>query len=239
MNWYIVITDDMRSMGLKGNDLMVYAVIAGFSQNDQGCFYGTQHYLAELCGINERTARNVLAKLEADKVIEKSEYYENGIRRCSYKAIKGVPEKNSGVPENFSETPEKNSGTHILNQDKEDKCINKYNTHTLSLITEYGCSEQSIDDWLAARKQRRAPEVNQSVINCLLREAGAANIPVSRAVEVAAEYGWQNFTAKWYLERVATTTSAPARRRGPRSVYERNLEQMRRGGLIDDKGKLI
>jgi hypothetical protein len=114
---------------------------------------------------------------------------------------------------------------------------NKYNNKYIHTLLEIGCDEQSIDDWLAARKQRRAPEVNQSVINCLLREAGAANIPVSKAVEVAAEYGWQNFTAKWYLERVRP--DEPKKKSGPRSVYERNLAEMRRGGLIDDNGNLV
>ena len=164
-----------------------------------------------------------------DGNLNKTCFYEVDGEGLKMRPIESQNETHKGLKMRPSQEP---------NQDKEEKCINnKYNNKYIHTLLEIGCDEQSIDDWLAARKQRRAPEVNQSVINCLLREAGAANIPVSKAVEVAAEYGWQNFTAKWYLERVRP--DEPKKKSGPRSVYERNLEQMRRGGLIDDNGNLV
>lgn len=240
MTWHFTITSDMREkLGLTGNELLIYAVIAGYSANGQGCYYGNQDYLSELTGTTRRTVNKVLQDLVDRGLIVKVGQWSNKDNRTCHYEVAGMCEKNSHICEkNLHTMGEKSSHTQEPNQDKEQKYINnKYNNKYIHTLLEIGCDEQSIDDWLAARKQRRAPEVNQSVINCLLREAGAANIPVSKAVEVAAEYGWQNFTAKWYLERVRP--DEPKKKSGPRSVYERNLEQMRRGGLIDDNGNLV
>lgn len=229
-----------ETLGLQGNALLVYAVIAGYSANGQGCYYGNLEYLCQLTGCSRRTAIRTLQELVDLKLVKKVGQWDgNDNRTCHYEVDKSM---------GANSTPIRVPDSHPMgdtvapsqepNQDKEEKCINnKYNNKYIHTLLEIGCDEQSIDDWLAARKQRRAPEVNQSVINYLLREAGAANIPVSKAVEVAAEYGWQNFTAKWYLERVRP--DEPKKKSGPRSVYERNLEQMRRGGLIDDNGNLV
>ena len=228
-----------ETLGLQGNALLVYAVIAGYSANGQGCYYGNLEYLCQLTGCSRATVCRTLKDLVEQKFIKKVNQWDKNTNKTCFYEVDGEGLKMRPI-ESQNETHEglKMRPSQEPNQDKEGKCINnKYNNKYIHTLLEIGCDEQSIDDWLAARKQRRAPEVNQSVINCLLREAGAANIPVSKAVEVAAEYGWQNFTAKWYLERVRP--DEPKKKSGPRSVYERNLEQMRRGGLIDDNGNLI
>lgn len=229
-----------ETLGLQGNALLVYAVIAGYSANGQGCYYGNLEYLCQLTGCSRRTVIRTLQELVDLKLVKKVGQWDgNDNRTCHYEVEKSMGANSTPIRvPNSHPMGDTVAPSQLPNQDKEEKCINnKYNNKYIHTLLEIGCDEQSIDDWLAARKQRRAPEVNQSVINCLLREADAANIPVSKAVEVAAEYGWQNFTAKWYLERVRP--DEPKKKSGPRSVYERNLEQMRRGGLIDDNGNLV
>ena len=61
--WTIVITEEMRAAGLAGNDLLVYAAINGYSQGEQGCFYGSRKYLCELTGVAERTLKDCLKRL--------------------------------------------------------------------------------------------------------------------------------------------------------------------------------
>ena len=84
MGWYMVITEEMRALGLKGNDLLVYAVIFGYSQAGEGCYYGSLSHLGEVCGIARRTAIDCLNRLCKDGFIDKHDHISNGVRRVSY-----------------------------------------------------------------------------------------------------------------------------------------------------------
>lgn len=92
MGWHIVVTEEMRALGLSGNDLMVYALINGFSQNGQGCYYGSLPYICETCGISRRTAIYILNDLVENKFLSKTEVIQNGVKRVLYKVCTGSAE---------------------------------------------------------------------------------------------------------------------------------------------------
>ena len=75
MGWYITIQQEMRDvLGLKGNELLVFAFINGYSQDGQGCYYGSLAHLQEVCGIASRqTAIAVLKSLCEKGYIIKTE----------------------------------------------------------------------------------------------------------------------------------------------------------------------
>lgn len=86
-NNFITIQGWMRNqLNLKGYELLVYALIYGFSQDGNSKFSGTRRYIAEWCGCSMRTVDNTLASLLAKKLIVKHEKYVNGIRMCDYTA---------------------------------------------------------------------------------------------------------------------------------------------------------
>ena len=61
---YIHIEGWMREeLDLKGNELLVYALIHGFSQEAQGCFFGSLNYVSKACGCSPRTAVDTLKNL--------------------------------------------------------------------------------------------------------------------------------------------------------------------------------
>ena len=98
---YIVILPWMREeLDLKGNELLVYALIHGFSQEAQGCFFGSLNYICKACGCTIPTTIEVLKKLQKRGLIHKREISENNVKMCQYTAIKGgtkeilVPLKN-------------------------------------------------------------------------------------------------------------------------------------------------
>ena len=82
MGWYITIQQEMRDhLGLKGNELIVFAFINGYSQEGQGCYYGSLAYLQEVCGIASRqTAITTLKSLEQKGYISKTETVSNGVK---------------------------------------------------------------------------------------------------------------------------------------------------------------
>ncbi|MBR2698794.1 MAG: helix-turn-helix domain-containing protein [Clostridia bacterium] len=103
MGWYFTITEDMRALGLAGNALVVYAVIHGFSQDGDGCYYGTQARLCEICGVKERALRGILADLVDDGLLLREPVVVDGQARVSYR----VPAKNAAPGKNCR-TPGKN-----------------------------------------------------------------------------------------------------------------------------------
>lgn len=106
MGWYITIQQEMRDdLGLKGNELIVFAFLNGYSQEGQGCYYGSLAYLQRVCGIASRqTAIDVLKSLMAKGYISKTENQFNGIKVVSYsvcpKIGQDVQKMDIGCPEN-------------------------------------------------------------------------------------------------------------------------------------------
>mgnify|MGYP003290235723 CR=1 FL=1 len=87
---YIHIEGWMREeLDLKGNELLVYALIHGFSQEEQGCFFGSLDYISRMCGCTRPTAIETLKKLRERGLIHKREIVENNVKMCQYTALQG------------------------------------------------------------------------------------------------------------------------------------------------------
>ena len=85
---FITIQGWMRTeLKLTGNDLLVYAIIYGFSQDNENEFTGSVQYLADWCGASKQGIRKNLKNLLDKGYIEKSEYEKNGIKFCKYKCV--------------------------------------------------------------------------------------------------------------------------------------------------------
>ena len=74
----------LNELGLKGNSLIIYATIYGFSQTNDCEFTGSANYLAEWCGCSRQTVMTTLNKLVADDLIIKREEFRNNVKFCSY-----------------------------------------------------------------------------------------------------------------------------------------------------------
>lgn len=77
----------VTELGLKGNDLLVYAIIYGFSQLPGQCFEGSRQYLADWTGCSKRGIAKNLQNLVDKSLIVKEDYYVNNIKFCRYKAL--------------------------------------------------------------------------------------------------------------------------------------------------------
>ena len=95
---YITIQGWMiKELELKGNELLVYAVIYGFSQNEENKFRGSRRYLAEWCNSTIRGIDKVLNKLIEKGLIIKFDEIKNGIKFCEYRCANGGREQSSPV----------------------------------------------------------------------------------------------------------------------------------------------
>ena len=88
---YVVITGDMiTDLGLKGNELLVYALINGFCQDEESQFYGSLAYLMEFTSLSKQGVINTLNSLVEKGLIEKTQSEVNGVKFNSYRTIGGM-----------------------------------------------------------------------------------------------------------------------------------------------------
>ena len=86
---YIVIQSFMvEELHLKGNELIVYAAIYGFTQDGEHWFFGTKGYLAEWCGATKATVGNCLKSLVEKGYIERREFADRGNVSVEYRATR-------------------------------------------------------------------------------------------------------------------------------------------------------
>ncbi|MBR3803239.1 MAG: helix-turn-helix domain-containing protein [Clostridia bacterium] len=100
--YYVVHGWMITQLNLKGNPLIIYAIIFGFSQDGQSEFSGSLSYLRALAGgINEDTVRKAIKELEDKGYIKQSRILKNGIKcyKANFEGVEklgGSPRKNRG-----------------------------------------------------------------------------------------------------------------------------------------------
>ena len=69
---YLVIQSFMiKELGLKGNELLIYAIIYGFSQAEGTTFNGSLQYLADWTNSSRQTVISILKTLKEKGLIER------------------------------------------------------------------------------------------------------------------------------------------------------------------------
>ena len=82
---YVTIYGWMRKdLNLKGNALIVYAIIYGFSKTDEGRFKGGLKYLCDWCGASKQGVIKNIKKLIEKGLICKEEKCSNGVNSVEY-----------------------------------------------------------------------------------------------------------------------------------------------------------
>lgn len=117
---YVTIQGFMRTkLGLSGNDLIVYAIIYGFSQGNQGKFTGSLQYLADWCGATRRGIQKNLKTLVDRGLVIKDEVDKNGITFYEYHVSEFVGGELSSrgyelsSPNNININKENNISTNV------------------------------------------------------------------------------------------------------------------------------
>lgn len=106
---YILIQGWMvTELKLKGNELLIYAIIYGFSQAENQVFSGSLQYLVDWTNTTKKSVMNCLQSLEKKELIGKNEKFINGVKFCEY-----YGKKFTGVVKNFHWGGEKSSPNNI------------------------------------------------------------------------------------------------------------------------------
>lgn len=82
---FIVIQGFMiNRLHLKGNELLVYAIIYGFAQTPNTYFTGSRRYLASWLNVSIKTVQSILNTLVDKKLICRHKKTINKVCHCNY-----------------------------------------------------------------------------------------------------------------------------------------------------------
>ena len=140
-NYYQVSGWMLNELQLKGNELLIYAIIYGFTQSNN-CYSGGLSYLEEFTGATKPTVIQVIKNLVAKKLLEKeSVKTEKGI--CNiYQAVKNfdlVKNFNQGGKETLPDEVKNfnQGGKETLPNNNTYNNINTNNTHNNNCVPAY------------------------------------------------------------------------------------------------------
>ena len=213
----------LNELGLKGNSLIIYATIYGFSQTNDCEFTGSANYLAEWCGCSRQTVMTTLNKLVADNLIIKTEEFKNNVKFCSYGVnLTGCQNSLQGDVKKFDRGMAKNltggcqnslhNNIDINNRNKNiENNIDKKNSKKKSKIDtkiefiEKKCLEYDLEDEvieLLSRFFRNLLENHKMVtddkVNSILTKLAKVNTKTQiNAIKLSLDNGYMNIDPEW------------------------------------------
>ena len=107
----------VTELGLKGNSLLIYAIIYGFSQEEGQQFTGSLQYLADWTNSTKRGVLKNLQELVNAGLIEKENAFINGVKFCAYRRTEftgGGEQSSPGYGTEFTGGMEQSSPNNLL-----------------------------------------------------------------------------------------------------------------------------
>lgn len=205
---YITIQGFMLTdLHLKGNELLIYACIYGFSQAENQVFNGSLQYLADWTNSTKQGVIKCLKSLEEKGFIVKKENYINGVKFCEYYTTKfnRVCNKvDGGIKQSLTGGIKQSLHNNIVSDNpidnKEERKKGKKATSFDSLIEQYAKGDEEVKEllgeWLKVRKAKRAAmtdkaiELNLQKLDNLAAESGLTVVDYLKEVICR---GWQAF----------------------------------------------
>lgn len=107
---YITIQGFMvQDLNLKGNELLLYALIYGFSQATENEFTGSIAYMIKWLNCSKNTVIKTLKSLVESNLIIKTEKEQNGVKFCTYSCTSRGGAKIAPPVQNEQDTDAENS----------------------------------------------------------------------------------------------------------------------------------
>ena len=199
----------LTDLKLKGNELLIYACIYGFSQAENQVFNGSLQYLADWTNSTKQGVIKCLKSLEEKEFIVKKENYINGVKFCEYYATKfntSVNNVDGGIKQSLTGGSKQSLPNNIGLDTDNNKTVNKKKGSKPaaasfdSLIDKYSKEDLEVKallgDWLKVRKAKRAAmtdraiELNLQKLDSLAIES---NLTVADYLKEVICRGWQAF----------------------------------------------
>ena len=260
---YIVIQDWMISdLQLKGNELLTYALIYGFSQDGESEFKGSLKYISKFLGVSKSTAQRNLENLVNRGVIEKRVEEISGVKfnryiahekaeppivktstGCSQNGYGGVVKTSTGCSQNGYGGVVK-MGTNNTNNNTNNNASN--NTKDKSVPARYFDDEELNNkflEFLSMRKKIRKPvrtDRGMQTLIAKLRFLSKDDVEMmKRIIDQSLDNEWQGlFSLNGKGGNIDSRLYDKVREWAKKKEQEEREEQKEQegGGMYDDFG---
>lgn len=221
-NNFIAIQGWMRTkLNLKGNGILVYALIYGFSQDGESRFRGSRKYIADWCGCSLDTVDRTLNSLIGKGLIAKYPHIDdNGNRLVDYAAIltaisstpaqipeqaptparTQAPAQDPGVdtpdttPERF-QNPAPEPELQLTPQPKKTRKAKSFDD-IIDAYTDDPTTKELLGEWLQNRKATRGAMTDNAIkrnIDTLDQCAADSRMTVNAYLAEVIRRGWKAF----------------------------------------------
>lgn len=143
-NYFCIQAWMVTKLGLRGAERDVYAIIYGYSQDEDSDFHGSLAYLSQMTGYSRNAICTALKNLTDAGLLLKQEKVINNVKFCKYRTsgLYGCQTGCTDMHENHSETvqvaltnnKENNLGKNNKKDNKEDICRKPGNLLGLSSV---------------------------------------------------------------------------------------------------------
>lgn len=170
---YVVVQGWMLSeLKLKGNELMIYAVIYGFSQAQNQTFSGSLQYLADWTNSTKQGVMKCLKSLEAKGLIVKKDTYINKVKFCEYYATKfnrGANNVDGGMQQSLTGGMQQSSTNNLELHNLDDNLVNNLKDKTDKIDKKDKIGE-SIDSTIVENENFKNDKERLDIHNKLIAE---------------------------------------------------------------------
>lgn len=159
----------VNELELKGNELLVYAIIYGFSQAENQVFNGSLKYLADWTNSTKQGVIRCLKSLTEKGFIKKEDEYINGVKFCKYYAT------------------ELNTLLNKVAQGMQQSLIGGGKQSLPNIIDKDNANDNSIINYRGAASRFQPPTVEEVRAYCIERKN---SVDANRFVDFYTANGW-------------------------------------------------
>lgn len=205
-NNFIAIQGWMRTkLNLKGNELLIYALIYGFSQDGNSRFKGSRKYIAEWCGCSLDTVDRSLGSLiNKGLLVKYSHTDDHGNRLIDYVATQPTSAAAQAPAQDpwastTNSTPEQSQPPVVEPEPKPQPKKTRKAKSFDAIIDNYTNDPKTKDllgAWLQNRKAKRAAMTDRAIqgnIDKLDRRAQESHMSINDYLDEVVCRGWSGF----------------------------------------------
>lgn len=252
---YITILSPMVSkLHLSGNNLIIFALIYGFSKGGENKFNGSIDYISKWTNLSKPTVIATLKMLTECGFLTKTETILNGVKFCSY--VANYDEILTGSKETLPLVKKFNGGgketlPNIDNNNDIDKSIsyikeNKDNILSLSKKKEKFCFKQSLIDlgvnenvaesFMVVRKNKKATNT-EIAFNAIKKQIEKSGISANECITICVENSWKGFNAEW-INNLNRSNNVNKRQSNTSQQFQDNRRLLKIGISYEANGEL-
>lgn len=174
----------VNELKLKGNELLIYSVIYGFSQDGESKFTGSLQYLADWCNSSRQGVMNALKSLCEKELIIKYELERNGLKLCEYIANLTTSQQ-SCIPQSTKLTGQSKKLTSSSQLSCTNNILKDNNKKDNNIVLKKSKKEKSMDKILAKMEEYDfSDKVQEKILDYFSDRLDANDYPQNNYLEM-------------------------------------------------------